>query len=179
MDGRRFGIHPSNLTRKWNGKWLIAFASFVPSESETADPSAPLRSGRDDKGKVGSFDLHLRNGWKGFRIASSDSNEEVGMGSASLHSRVSFAPGVELQIPPLRCAPVGMTNCRLVLRVRICAMDGKRAGDISLGLKEEVQMGNGNRHSETIKKYFRDQDETDDSSALCLCQRDMRNAVLR
>jgi hypothetical protein len=42
-----------------NGKWLSAFASFVAFESETADPSVPLRSGRDDKGEVGSFDLQF------------------------------------------------------------------------------------------------------------------------
>jgi hypothetical protein len=49
------------------------------------------------------------------------------MGSASLHSRVSFAPGVELQIPPLRS---GMTKGRLALldlRLRYGWEEGRTA----------------------------------------------------
>jgi hypothetical protein len=131
------------------------------------------------KGRLALLDLRLRYGWEEVRNLSAEPNEGGRMGFGSLHSRVSFAPGVELQIPPLRCAPAGMTNCRLALWVCVCEMDGKRAEDVSLGLNEKVQMGNGNRHSGSMKGYFRDQDETNDSSALCLCQQDMQNAVLR
>jgi hypothetical protein len=49
------------------------------------------------------------------------------MGNGSLHSRVSFAPGVELQIPPLRS---GMTKGRLALldlRLRYGWEEGRTA----------------------------------------------------
>jgi hypothetical protein len=85
------------------------------------------------------------------------------MGNGSLHLRPSLRPRVRLQIPPLRFAPVGMDKGGFGLSIGICDMDGR--GSV--------------RHSGSIKGYFRDQDETDGSSALCLCQRDMQNAVLR
>ena len=84
---------------------------------------------RDDKGEVGSFDLHLRYGWKELRYTSVGPNEEVRMGNGSLHLRPSLRPRVRLQIPPLRFAPVGMTKGGLVFRLAFAIwMEGVRFG---------------------------------------------------
>jgi len=75
----------------------VALVGVVAGWGETAGPSTTLRFGRDDKGKRG----WLRLEW--------------------------LRDGKKLQIPPLRCAPVGMTKGRGVAQVGVVAGGGETA----------------------------------------------------